>query len=64
MIKKIGLAISVIILIINIFNYNFEFEISDSNNKISLVGILASSCAIALILISMISEKIEKKIKD
>ena len=50
MIKKIGLAISVIILIINIFNYNFEFEISDSNNKISLVGILASSCAIVLIL--------------
>ena len=48
MVKKISLVISIVIFVINIFNYNFEFEISDSNNKISLVGILASSCAIVL----------------
>ena len=64
MLKKIGLVISFIILIINIFNYNFEFEFNDVDNKVSLIGILASLCAILVILILIISEKIEKKIKD
>lgn len=64
MLKKIGLVISVIILIINILNYNFEFEFNDVDNKVSLIGILASLCAISVILILIISEKIEKKIKD
>ena len=61
MLKKIGLVISVIILIINILNYNFEFEFNDVDNKVSLIGILASLCAILVILILIISEKIEKK---
>tara|TARA_X000000368_G_C22398267_1_gene436359 strand:- start:227 stop:421 length:195 start_codon:yes stop_codon:yes gene_type:complete len=64
MLKKIGLVISFIILIINIFNYNFEFEFNDVDNKVSLIGILASLCAILVILILIISEKIEKKIKE
>tara|TARA_B100000941_G_scaffold87936_1_gene60864 strand:+ start:199 stop:393 length:195 start_codon:yes stop_codon:yes gene_type:complete len=64
MLKKIGLVISVIILIINILNYNFEFEFNDVDNKVSLIGILASLCAILVISILIISEKIEKKIKD
>ena len=64
MLKKIGLVISFIILIINIFNYNFEFEFNDVDNKVSLIGIIASLCAILVILILIISEKIEKKIKD
>ena len=64
MLKKIGLVISFIILIINIFNYNFEFEFNDVDNKVSLIGILASLCAILVILIFIISEKIEKKIKE
>lgn len=64
MLKKIGLVISFIILIINILNYNFEFEFNDVDNKVSLIGILASLCAILVILILIISEKIEKKIKD
>ena len=64
MLKKIGLVISVIILIINILNYNFEFEFNDVDNKVSLIGILASLCAILVIFILIISEKIEKKIKD
>tara|TARA_B100001057_G_scaffold68178_1_gene61920 strand:+ start:7683 stop:7877 length:195 start_codon:yes stop_codon:yes gene_type:complete len=64
MLKKIGLVISFIILIINIFNYNFEFEFNDIDNKVSLIGILASLCAILVILILIISEKIEKKIKE
>ena len=64
MLKKIGLVISVIILIINILNYNFEFEFNDVDNKVSLIGILASMCAILVILILIISEKIEKKIKE
>lgn len=64
MLKKIGLVISVIILIINILNYNFEFEFNDVDNKVSLIGILASLCAILVISILIMSEKIEKKIKD
>ena len=64
MLKKIGLVISVIILIINILNYNFEFEFNDVDNKVSLIGILASLCAILVISILIISEKIEKNIKD
>ena len=64
MLKKIGLVISVIILIINILNYNFEFEFNDVDNKVSLIGILASLCAILVISILIISEKIEKKIKE
>ena len=64
MLKKIGLIISIIILIINILNYNFEFEFNDVDNKVSLIGILASLCAILVISILIISEKIEKKIKD
>ena len=64
MLKKIGLVISVIILIINILNYNFEFEFNDVDNKVSLIGILSSLCANLVILILIISEKIEKKIKD
>lgn len=64
MLKKIGLVISVIILIINILNYNFEFEFNDVDNKVSLIGILSSLCAILVILLLIISEKIEKKIKD
>ena len=64
MLKKIGLVISVIILIINILNYNFEFEFNDADNKVSLIGILASLCAILVISILIISEKIEKKIKE
>ena len=64
MLKKIGLVISIIILIINILNYNFEFEFNDVDNKVSLIGILASLCAILVISILIISEKIEKKIKE
>ena len=64
MLKKIGLVISIIILIINILNYNSEFEFTDVDNKVSLIGILSSLCAILVILILIISEKIEKKIKD
>ena len=64
MLKKIGLVISVIILIINILNYNFEFVFNDVDNKVSLIGILASLCSILVILILIISEKIEKKIKE
>ena len=64
MLKKIGLVMSIIILIINILNYNFEFEFNDVDNKVSLIGILASLCAILVISILIISEKIEKKIKD
>ena len=34
------------------------------HNKVSLIGIIASLCAIILITIAIISEKISKQIKD
>ena len=64
MLKKIGFLLCIIVIIINLLNYNFDLGLSDNDNKISLIGVLASLCALVLIVISMISEKISKKIKD
>ena len=64
MLKKIGFLLCIIVIIINLLNYNFDLDFSDNDNKISLIGVLASLCALVLIIISMISEKINKKIKD
>ena len=64
MLKKIGFLLCIIVIIINLLNYNFDLGLSDNDNKISLIGVLASLCALVLIIISMISEKISKKIKD
>ena len=63
MLKKIGFLLCIIVIIINLLNYNFDLDFSDNDNKISLIGVLASLCALVLIVISMISEKINKKIK-
>ena len=64
MLKKIGFLLCIIVIIINLLNYNFDLDFSDNDNKISLIGVLASLCALVLIVISMISDKISKKIKD
>ena len=64
MLKKIGFLLCIIVIAINLLNYNFDLDFLDNDNKISLIGVLASLCALVLITISMISEKISKKIKD
>ena len=42
---------------------DFEKEILSSDNKVALIGIIGSLCAVTLILILIISEKINSKIK-
>ena len=63
MLKYIGLGLSIIVLLINLFYFDFEKEILSSDNKVALIGIVGSLCAVTLILILMISEKINSKIK-
>ena len=63
MLKYIGLAISIIILIINLVYFDYSDAIFSNDNKVSLIGIFGSLCAIILILILIISEKINSKIK-
>ena len=63
MLKYLGLAISVIILIINLVYFDYSDAIFSNDNKGALIGIFGSLCAIILILILIISEKINSKIK-
>ncbi|MFL2603113.1 MAG: hypothetical protein ACJ0PE_06650 [Flavobacteriaceae bacterium] len=63
MLKYIGLGLSIIVLLINLFYFDFEKEILSSDNKVALIGIIGSLCAVTLILILIISEKINSKIK-
>jgi hypothetical protein len=63
MLKYIGLVLSIIVLLINLFYFDFEKEILSSDNKVALIGIIGSLCALTLILILIISEKINSKIK-
>ena len=63
MLNYIGLGLSIIVLIINLFYFDFEKEILSSDNKVALIGIIGSLCAVTLILILIISEKINSKIK-
>lgn len=63
MLKYIGLGLSIIVLLINLFYFDFEKQILSSDNKVALIGIIGSLCAVTLILILIISEKINSKIK-
>ena len=63
MLKYIGLSISIIILIINLVYFDYSDAIFSNYNKVALIGIFGSLCAIILILILIISEKINSKIK-
>ena len=55
MLKYIGLAISIIILIINLVYFDYSDAIFSNDNKVALIGIFGSLCAIILILILIIS---------
>ena len=63
MLKYSGIIISIIILIINLFYFNFQESLFSGDNKVALIGIIGSLCAIILILILIISERINAKIK-
>ena len=64
MLKYLGLVISIIVLIINLFYFDFQVPLLSDNNKVALIGIIGSLCAIVLILTLILSEKINSKIKD
>ena len=64
MLKYLGLVISIIVLLINLFYFDFQVPLLSDNNKVALIGIIGSLCAIVLILTLILSEKINSKIKD
>ena len=64
MLKYLGLVISIIVLLINLFYFDFQVPLLSDNNKVVLIGIIGSLCAIVLILTLILSEKINSKIKD
>tara|TARA_R110002167_G_scaffold108803_3_gene277706 strand:- start:5192 stop:5395 length:204 start_codon:yes stop_codon:yes gene_type:complete len=57
----IFLAIALIAYNVTLVNFEDPFE---GNSIIALIGIVASFCAIVLLLIFMVSKKIEKKIDE
>ena len=63
MLKYSGIFISIVILIINLFYCDFKESVFSEDNKVALIGIIGSLCAIILILILIISERISAKIK-
>jgi len=58
---KILLVISILMIGFNIFQINWNTPWNE--NIIALIGIISSSCALILILILIISNKISKKNK-
>ena len=61
-------ALVLILLALGLIAYNVTLVDFDNpiqgDSTIALIGIVASLCAIVLLLIFMTSKKIEKKIKD
>lgn len=55
------LAIALIAYNVTLVNFDNPFE---GNSIIALIGIMASLCAIVLLLIFVASKKVQKKIKD
>jgi len=60
---NILLLIAIILIIVNIFilDFNKPFE---GNSMIALIGIVASFCAVLILLIFRMSKKIEEKLKN
>ena len=63
MLKYFGLILSIAILLINLFYFDFDDSFLSQDNKVALIGIIGSLCAMILILILIVSEKINSKIK-
>ena len=63
MLKYFGLILSIAILLINLFYFDFDGSFLSEDNKVALIGIIGSLCAMILILILIVSEKINSKIK-
>ncbi len=57
----IVLALALIVYNLTLVNFEDPF---DGNSIVAIIGILASLCAIALLLIYLTSKKIQKKINE
>ena len=57
------ILLALALIVYNITLVNFENPL-EGNSIIAIIGIVASLCAIVLLLIYLTSKKIEKKIKD
>jgi hypothetical protein len=55
------LAIALIIFNITMLDFNHPFE---GNSMVALIGIVASFCAVFILLIFKMSKKIEEKLKN
>ena len=64
MIKYLILSLCLVVLGINIFYYDFNYALLSAESRISLIGMLATSCAALLIIIFILSEKVGKINKD
>ncbi len=57
------ILLALALIVYNITLVNFENPL-EGNSIIAIIGIMASLCAIVLLLIYLTSKNIEKKIKD
>jgi hypothetical protein len=57
----IFLAIALIVFNVTLLNFDAPFE---GNSIVALIGIMASFCAVFILLIFKMSKKIEEKLKD
>jgi hypothetical protein len=60
---NILLFIAIVLIIVNVFllDFNKPFE---GDSMIALIGIVASFCAVLILLIFRMSKKIEEKVKN
>jgi len=60
---NILLLIAITLIVVNIFliDYNKPFE---GNSVVALIGVVASFCAVLILLIFKMSKKIEQKLKN
>jgi hypothetical protein len=59
---NILLFIAITLIVVNIFLLDFNKPL-EGNSMIALIGIVASFCAVLILLIFRMSKKIEEKIK-
>lgn len=65
MTQKFSLALIIIALALIVYNVTLiDFNAPMENSTVALIGIVASLCAIMLLLIFIASKKIQKKIEE
>lgn len=60
---NILLLIAIALIIVNVFLIDFNKPL-EGNSSIALIGIVASFCAVLILLIFKMSKKIEEKLKN